>query len=148
MDNKKASDLAAKDLPWIRIHDDDEATKAAGREAVFAELLRILHGKETTKTAKTPPTLRELAILAVFADRFACARPVSAYVRRAEIPISAGPSQSDGGRRGRAAARKRGIHSFQDTDSMVSGPAAGVRLGNKRADTGRVEPVEPVRRAG
>ncbi len=81
LDNTNAADLDVKDLPWIKVHDDDEATRSAGREAVFAEFLRILHGKETTKTAKNPPSLQELATLAIFADRFVCERPVSSYLR-------------------------------------------------------------------
>ncbi|KAK7739104.1 hypothetical protein SLS62_011304 [Diatrype stigma] len=34
------------DLPRVAIVDDDEATRYAGRESVFADLLRILHGNE------------------------------------------------------------------------------------------------------
>jgi len=93
-------DLAPQDLPWVRITDDDTASRAAGREAVFAELLRVLHGTETTWTAKNPPTLLELATLAVLADRFACnTRRLAGYVRdlRFRFPqAQLKPSRDDG----------------------------------------------------
>ncbi|CAK7241986.1 MAG: hypothetical protein STHCBS139747_003459 [Sporothrix thermara] len=147
-------------LPRVHIDDDDEGSRTAGRELVFAELLRILHwdgsvvpvvtstdghvapGSAETKSqqpskitvakaspakaqqtarptaaraaaswrekkaamvkeakpapsqpvtqpqlpgsrwsAKTPPTLLELATLALQADRFACTEAAAAYVR-------------------------------------------------------------------
>lgn len=37
-----------RDLPRVGIVDDDEATRYAGREGVFADLLRILHGREVS----------------------------------------------------------------------------------------------------
>ncbi|KAI0479164.1 hypothetical protein GGR56DRAFT_364799 [Xylariaceae sp. FL0804] len=67
----------AADLPWITIQDDDEATSHAFRDAAFADLLRILHGRDTvTKQAGMP----FVATLAVLADRFDCTGAVSKHV--------------------------------------------------------------------
>ncbi|KAJ2979751.1 hypothetical protein NUW58_g7122 [Xylaria curta] len=65
------------DLPWIAIHDDDEATSYAYREMVFADLLRIVHGQDA-KTSQ--PQMSFVTTLAVLADRFDCATVVSKYV--------------------------------------------------------------------
>ncbi|CAK7209556.1 hypothetical protein SCUCBS95973_000480 [Sporothrix curviconia] len=158
LDGIKPADADISRLPRVHIDDDDEGSRTAGRELVFAELLRILHwdgsvapvatstdGDEApgvveskrpppnatvaTKTkppkaqqtakpntataaaswrekkaaavkeakpapaptqprmpgsrwsARTPPTLLELATLALQADRFACMVAVAAYVR-------------------------------------------------------------------
>lgn len=64
----------AKDLAWIKIDDDDEATRYARREQVFADLLRVLHGQKVTTTAVT---IDYVAAMAVFADRFDCALAVA-----------------------------------------------------------------------
>ncbi|KAI0513110.1 hypothetical protein F5B22DRAFT_612303 [Xylaria bambusicola] len=72
-------DADAKDLPWISIHDDDEATSYAYREMVFADLLRILHGQDA-KTGQAQITMSFVTTLAVLADRFDCAAAVSKYV--------------------------------------------------------------------
>ena len=77
----KPAQLEPAELPWIRIDDDDDVSRSAGREVVFAELLRILHGKETIRTAKNPPSLPELAAMAILSDRFDCSTPASVYVR-------------------------------------------------------------------
>lgn len=49
--NVKPADADVGDLPWIQVVDDDEATHYAHRDKVFADLLRILHGKETATAA-------------------------------------------------------------------------------------------------
>lgn len=67
----------ATELPRIQITDDDEATRAVGRENVFADLLRIIHGTE----AATKPTVVYLASLAIMADRFDCLPTVARYVK-------------------------------------------------------------------
>ncbi|KAI0809535.1 hypothetical protein GGR55DRAFT_689306 [Xylaria sp. FL0064] len=72
-------DADAADLPWIAIHDDDEATAYAYRELAFADLLRILHGRDA-KTAQAQITMSFVTALAVLADRFDCAAAVSKYV--------------------------------------------------------------------
>ncbi|KAI0137116.1 hypothetical protein BJ170DRAFT_604577 [Xylariales sp. AK1849] len=64
----------AKDLPWVRIVDDDEATRLAHRESAFADMIRILHGRDVVTGSAT---LDFVATLAVLADRFDCAAPVS-----------------------------------------------------------------------
>ncbi|CAK7203285.1 hypothetical protein SEUCBS139899_006016 [Sporothrix eucalyptigena] len=167
LNNIKPADAEISRLPRVHIEDDDEGSRSAGRELVFAELLRILHWDGTvvstasatdgdqpsdkpkspqSKTAssktgvpplktrltkapvsgklaasaapsrrgavaakgarsetaaannsattptqplmpgsrwssKTPPTLLELATLALQADRFACTEAVTAYVK-------------------------------------------------------------------
>jgi hypothetical protein len=72
--NIKPADADPNDLPWIRIADDDEATRSAGREDVFGDLLRILHG---VYLAIKVPTMAYVTLLAVLADRFDCPSPVS-----------------------------------------------------------------------
>ena len=62
------------ELPWVKITDDDQATKYAHREAAFADMLRMLHGKEV-KTS--PVTMMFVTTLAVLADRFDCTAAVS-----------------------------------------------------------------------
>lgn len=70
--------LDADRLPRVHITDDDEATRSAGREDVFRDMLRVLHGGGVA-TAR-PVTLLYVATLAVMADRFACAAAVSRYL--------------------------------------------------------------------
>lgn len=65
-------------LPRVLITDDDEATQAAGREGVFADMLRILHGQRDA--APKPVTMLYVVTLAVLADRFACTAPVARYL--------------------------------------------------------------------
>jgi len=81
LNNAQAAQLKPDELPWVRIEDDDDLSKSAGREVVFAELLRILHGVETSKTAKNSPTLPELCTMAILADRLDCTAAASGYVR-------------------------------------------------------------------
>jgi hypothetical protein len=71
-------DAEPQDLPWISIEDDDEATHLTGREAVFIDILRILH-KLKLETRYT--NMRQLAIMAALADRFDCAAGVSGPLR-------------------------------------------------------------------
>lgn len=67
-------EAAADDLPWIRITDDDEATKSAGREAAFEDMLRIIHGLNS----KVPRAVMSyVTTIAIIADRFDCSTIVS-----------------------------------------------------------------------
>lgn len=75
--NVRPSEADAADLPVVRVHEDDEATRTAGQESVFEDLLRILH--RTQSTAK-PVTMHYLAVLAILADRFDCTAIVSRYL--------------------------------------------------------------------
>jgi len=75
--NVKPEDAGVKDLPWVKIVDDDEATRSVSREVAFGDLMRILHGKDATFK---PPTISYVVILAVLADRFDCTAPVSRYL--------------------------------------------------------------------
>jgi hypothetical protein len=75
--NLKPSEVEAERLPRIKIVDEDDATRTMGREAVFRDMLRIIHGAEhLTK----PITMIYLAVLVVMADRFDCVAPVTRYV--------------------------------------------------------------------
>ncbi|KAI1076347.1 hypothetical protein F5B20DRAFT_321776 [Whalleya microplaca] len=65
------------DLPWVKIHDDDEATHYAYRDSAFGDLLRILHAKETVTKPVTMPFVTTLAVLA---DRFDCTSSVSKHL--------------------------------------------------------------------
>ena len=73
----KPSEADAADLPVVRIHEDDEATRSAGQDSAFEDLLRILHRKQSTSKAVT---MHYLAVLAVLADRFDCIAIVSRYL--------------------------------------------------------------------
>ena len=72
--NIKPSQADAGDLPWVEIEDDDEATRSAGREAVFGDMLRMLHGADIVTK---PVIMSFVTTLAVLADRFACTLAVS-----------------------------------------------------------------------
>jgi len=71
------SEAEPQELPRITIIDDDDSTRIAGREAVFRDLLHILHGGEVT----TRLTIPYLATMAVMADRFDCTTTVARYVK-------------------------------------------------------------------
>ncbi|EON96290.1 putative hydroxyproline-rich glyco protein [Phaeoacremonium minimum UCRPA7] len=101
--NEKPGELDASELPWVKIIDDDEATRSAGREAVFADLLRILHGKETEVK---PPTMLYVTNLAVLADQFLCTGPVSRYLNtgiKFKWPVTQARAPREGGLRINAA---------------------------------------------
>ncbi|KAH8677282.1 hypothetical protein BX600DRAFT_506339 [Xylariales sp. PMI_506] len=67
---------SVQDLPWVKITDDDEATRLAHRETAFGDMLRILHGKPVTID---PAMFDFAATLAVLADRFDCVGPVARF---------------------------------------------------------------------
>jgi hypothetical protein len=69
--------VEAHELPRIQITDDDETTRIAGREAVFGDLLRILHAGDISMRL----TLPYLATMAVMADRFDCTPLIARYVK-------------------------------------------------------------------
>lgn len=75
--NIKPSETEAERLPRIKIVDEDDATRTMGREHVFRDMLRIIHGAEhLTK----PITMTYLSVLVIMADRFDCLAPVQRYV--------------------------------------------------------------------
>ncbi|KAL2259651.1 hypothetical protein VTK26DRAFT_6610 [Humicola hyalothermophila] len=78
LQNVKPSEAEARHLPVVQIHEDDEATQSAGQESVFADLLMILHRKQST--AAKSVTMHYLAVLALLADRFDCTPIVSRYL--------------------------------------------------------------------
>ncbi|KAL7902489.1 hypothetical protein HDV63DRAFT_361866 [Trichoderma sp. SZMC 28014] len=86
----------AADLPWIRITDDDEATKAAGREHVFEDMLKIIH----QKPLKAPRVaLSEVATMAILADRFDCLTVVARSLNGIRWPVTNNrPFADDSGR--------------------------------------------------
>lgn len=75
--NVKPEAAEVKDLPWIKIQDDDQATHYAHRDGAFSDLLRVLHGREVATKQVTMPFVTTLAVLA---DRFDCASAVSKYL--------------------------------------------------------------------
>ncbi|KAI1101782.1 hypothetical protein F4804DRAFT_288379 [Jackrogersella minutella] len=75
--NVKPEAAEVKELPWIEIRDDDQATHYAHREGALSDLLRILHGKEVTTRQITMSFVTTLAVLA---DRFDCTPAVSKYL--------------------------------------------------------------------
>lgn len=74
---EQPGEVDAGKLPRVSITDDDEATRSAGREAVFGDILRMLHGLDTVTK---PVTMLYVVTLAVMADRFACVGAVSRYL--------------------------------------------------------------------
>ncbi|KAI1769700.1 hypothetical protein GGR53DRAFT_12616 [Hypoxylon sp. FL1150] len=72
--NVKPEAAEAKDLPWVKIQDDDQATQYAHRDSALSDLFRILHGKQVATKQVTMPFVTTLAVLA---DRFDCAAAVS-----------------------------------------------------------------------
>ncbi|GJD01888.1 hydroxyproline-rich glycoprotein-like protein [Colletotrichum higginsianum] len=73
----KLAEVDARDLPWITIVDDDEATRSVGREKVFEDLMRIMHGKQIQSTTVN---MLHVTTLAILADRFDCRSVVSRYI--------------------------------------------------------------------
>ncbi|PQE12173.1 hydroxyproline-rich glyco protein [Rutstroemia sp. NJR-2017a BVV2] len=71
------STLPANELPRIKIVDEDEATRTLGREAIFQDMLSILHA--TNHSSKTI-NLLYLSILVIMADRYDCMTTVSRYI--------------------------------------------------------------------
>jgi hypothetical protein len=86
----------AADLPWISITDDDEATKAAGREHALEDILRIMH----QKPPKVPRVaLSEVATMAILADRFDCITVVARSLNGIRWPATGNrPFADDSGR--------------------------------------------------
>ncbi|KAM0255961.1 hypothetical protein ACHAQJ_005265 [Trichoderma viride] len=86
----------AADLPWISITDDDEATKAAGREHALEDILRIIH----LKPPKVPRVaLSEVATMAILADRFDCITVVARSLNGIRWPATGNrPFADDNGR--------------------------------------------------
>lgn len=74
---KPADVESVAELPSVDITDDDDATRSAHRHGVFADLLRILHGKPAITK---PASMLYVVTLAVLADRFDCVAPVSRYL--------------------------------------------------------------------
>ena len=75
--NLKPSEIEADRLPRIKIVDEDDATRTMGREHVFRDMLRIMHGAEHLTR---PVTMTYLAVLVIMADRFDCLAPVQRYL--------------------------------------------------------------------
>ncbi|KAF7955125.1 uncharacterized protein EAE97_000384 [Botrytis byssoidea] len=77
LSSKDPSELPAGELPRIQITDEDDATRTIGREAVFKDMLRIIHG--TAHSSKSI-TLLYISILVVMADRYDCMTTIARYV--------------------------------------------------------------------
>lgn len=93
---EKPGEADAWKLPRVRITDDDEATRSAGREAVFGDMLRMLHGLDPI--AK-PVNMLYVVTLAVMADRFACAGAVRSHLAKLKFkwPPTAQPRLREDG---------------------------------------------------
>ncbi|KAF7904419.1 hypothetical protein EAF00_001753 [Botryotinia globosa] len=77
LSSKDPSELPAGELPRIQITDEDDATRTIGREAVFKDMLRIIHG---TAHSSKYITLLYISILVVMADRYDCMTMIARYV--------------------------------------------------------------------
>ena len=73
----KPAEIGPDQLPRIKIVDEDDATRTVGREVVFRDMLRIIHGAE--HLTKFVTTLY-LTVLVIMADRFDCLPPVTRYI--------------------------------------------------------------------
>lgn len=71
----KPADAEAADLPVIRVTDDDDATRAAGREVLFEDMLRLMHQMPIKNSALV--NMPYATTLAILADRFDCTSRVS-----------------------------------------------------------------------
>lgn len=95
----KPGEADAVDLPWIPISDDDEATRAAGREHAFEDLLRIIHQKPPKKSVVN---MSYVATMAIIADRFDCVAAISHSLNtllKFKWPVTSNrPFQDDTGR--------------------------------------------------
>ncbi|OAA78417.1 hypothetical protein LEL_05240 [Akanthomyces lecanii RCEF 1005] len=67
-------EASVQDLPWVAVADDDDATKAAGREAAFEDMMRILHRKPAKGSRAT---MAYATTIAIIADRFDCVAVVA-----------------------------------------------------------------------
>lgn len=77
LSSKDPSKLPAEELPRIKITDEDDATRTIGRETVFHDMLKIVHGVGHSSKAIT---LLYLAILVVMADRYDCMATITRYI--------------------------------------------------------------------
>ncbi|KAJ4859038.1 hypothetical protein T069G_07305 [Trichoderma breve] len=88
----KPAEADAADLPWITITDDDEATKAAGREHAFEDILRIIHQKPVKVARAAMP---EVATMAILADRFDCITTVARSLNGIRWPVTTTRNYTD-----------------------------------------------------
>ncbi|TVY58316.1 hypothetical protein LCER1_G000514 [Lachnellula cervina] len=80
--NLNPSEVEAEKLPRIKIIEEDVATKTIGRETIFCDMLRIIHGAEhITK----PFMLNCLTVLVVMADRYNTLPSIARYVQKTFI---------------------------------------------------------------
>lgn len=79
LSNKDPSKLPAEELPRIQITDEDDATRTIGREIVFHDMLRIIHGKAHS-CKHVNVNLLYLVILVVMADRYDCMAKIARYI--------------------------------------------------------------------
>ncbi|EDN91054.1 hypothetical protein SS1G_00456 [Sclerotinia sclerotiorum 1980 UF-70] len=77
LSGKDASKLPAEELPKIQIKDEDYATRTIGRETVFHDMLRMIHGMDHSSKSIT---LLYIAILVVMADRYDCMATIARYI--------------------------------------------------------------------
>ncbi|KAF7907382.1 uncharacterized protein EAF01_004969 [Botrytis porri] len=77
LSSKDLSELPAEELPRIQITDEDDATRTIGRETVFKDMLKIIHG--TAHSSKSI-TLLYISILVVMADRYDCMTMIARYI--------------------------------------------------------------------
>ncbi|OAA69722.1 hypothetical protein ISF_02992 [Cordyceps fumosorosea ARSEF 2679] len=62
------------ELPWVSVVEDDDATKAAGHEVAFEDMLRILHKKPVKESRAI---MSYATTMAIIADRFDCVAVVA-----------------------------------------------------------------------
>ncbi|KAL3424498.1 hydroxyproline-rich glycoprotein [Phlyctema vagabunda] len=82
-----------EELPRVRIHDDEDSTRTFGRERVFEDMLRIVHGGHHGTESKYI-SLHYLAVLVTMADRFECMESVSRYLGSSSLSRFKYPSNT------------------------------------------------------
>ncbi|KAK4188827.1 hypothetical protein QBC35DRAFT_183193 [Podospora australis] len=93
----KPEDADVKDLPVVKINEDDEASQSTNQVAAFGDLMRVLHRVPTTIK---PLTMSHLVVIAILADRFDCAPLVSKWLNVSKFKWPATPPRvpkDDGG---------------------------------------------------
>ncbi|POS84047.1 hypothetical protein EPUL_001983 [Erysiphe pulchra] len=75
----KITDVVKK-LPRIKIIDEDLATKTVGRELIFDDILRVIHGLEPKNT---PYTTHSWSVLVLLADNYDVVPYLSRYFQKA-----------------------------------------------------------------
>ncbi|KAK6584960.1 hypothetical protein PZA11_003184 [Diplocarpon coronariae] len=71
--------IEAEKLPRVQIVDEDSITKTFGREAIFRDMLRVVHGNDPITS---PFNTQSLTVLVLMADRYNFTSPVTRHMQK------------------------------------------------------------------